>query len=745
MAWPIHSDYSEAVQNPNQAFQDRDLSASSPELTKLGLPWPRTGNFAIVFHMVSPAGEWAARCFLRSQENRELRYKTISQHLAKTNLPWFVEFEYLSDAMMVKGETYPILKMEWLKGIQLDDYVLAAKQTPDKITDTASAFVAMTESLHDNNVAHGDLQHGNVMLVNGNLRLVDYDGLYVPGLDRHPPDELGHRNYQLPSRGENDYGPGIDGFSAWTIYTSLISLAKESSLCHSLGALDGEHLVFRKTDFESPDESNVFVGLSKSNNAEVRSLAAHLAELAFYDSTDIPHLSKETIKSALSSVTTIATGWVGQALRSASVNDAIDQALSALGADSSWVASHLPRPELKPFGINFVAERMLLTVFVFFSLVLGMLFVFDTASFATTEESFIDGAFANYLLIMGGATFIGALVQTAVLGILLDFRYRRLGVVRERAEKRSQRRAAVKRLSEVRKRIELIVADARGSIAQIDFDAMNMEEAREAAKASRDKQISEARAESENMEKKLRLRLSRLDKDRNSALASESANYQANSIRNYMRQASIQRASILGIGPVLAGRLEARGIKSAADISSIEIGVQYYGRHSNEVARIVTAKGLRIRVEGIGPKKAKALRRWHQSIGKKAMRQVTASLPQSVRQSIESRYQNEERQTRSELAQIGPKTNAKLDAIRDKYGRFRKGSEKKKKLLSRRERAATSQLHKDLEPERVALKQANSQLVRSNLELSSYRRITFLRYILAALFVGKLLQILRLQ
>ena len=48
--------------------------------------------------------------------------------------------------------------------------------------------------------AHGDLQHGNVLVdQEGQLRLVDFDSVWIPQLQGQPaPTESGHPNYQPP-------------------------------------------------------------------------------------------------------------------------------------------------------------------------------------------------------------------------------------------------------------------------------------------------------------------------------------------------------------------------------------------------------------------------------------------------------------------------------------------------------------------------------------------------------------------
>ena len=80
-------------------------------------------------------------------------------------------------------------------------------------------------------MAHADLQHGNVLLVPGStanstsVKLIDYDGTWVPSLARQKSGEVGHPAYQHPQRAaERIYSVDVDRFSHLVIYTALRGL-----------------------------------------------------------------------------------------------------------------------------------------------------------------------------------------------------------------------------------------------------------------------------------------------------------------------------------------------------------------------------------------------------------------------------------------------------------------------------------------------------------------------------------------
>ena len=227
MGWPTPQEYNEAIQNPRTAFADGELRAGQPVLTALGLPRPITGAFASVYQLVCPQRTWAVRCFLREYGDHQERYAAISEHLARVKLPYMVPFTFLTEGIRVNGRWYPILKMEWVEGESLHTYVEHHLDNPPALLGLAEQWVQMARTLRQASIGHGDLQHGNVLVVDHQLRLIDYDGMYVPPLAGRSSHEIGHRNYQHPQRTEADFGPQIDHFSTWVVYTALVALSVE--------------------------------------------------------------------------------------------------------------------------------------------------------------------------------------------------------------------------------------------------------------------------------------------------------------------------------------------------------------------------------------------------------------------------------------------------------------------------------------------------------------------------------------
>lgn len=291
--WPTPQDYNEAVQTPDYAFANAELRKSIPELNALGLPKPVSGSFASVYRLRSATGaQWAVRCFLRNVQNQEERYAAISDHLARHPLDCMVPFEFIQQGIRVNGQWFPILKMQWVDGIPLLTWIERHLHDTAALVELQRSLKEVCQELAANGIAHGDFQHGNIFVTdNAALRLVDYDGLFVPDLESMGSAELGHRHYQHPRRKTKHYGAYLDNFSAWSIYASLHCLEQDARIWRKLGAGD-ECLVFRQEDYLHPADSVAFSFLEQHDSAVVRETSRTLRRLLAVEPEDVPPLGE---------------------------------------------------------------------------------------------------------------------------------------------------------------------------------------------------------------------------------------------------------------------------------------------------------------------------------------------------------------------------------------------------------------------------------------------------------------------
>lgn len=258
--WPSANAYSQAVQNPAVSFRDPALRGATPSVDRLGMPLVMSGNFAYVFKLVLPqGGARGVKCFRRPLGDRGPRFQAIDDQLDRVPIPEIARFEYEGDGILVAGRRYPVLVMEWIEGPTLDVYVgdlLRRPGAPQALRDLAAQWVQLIAKLGDAGVAHGDLQHGNVIVTPGGLRLVDLDGMFVPALrGAGAPDEVGHRHYQHPRRTVADFDERLDRFASLVIHASLLALAAEPSLWDDF---HDEGLVLERRDYLDSAASPAF-------------------------------------------------------------------------------------------------------------------------------------------------------------------------------------------------------------------------------------------------------------------------------------------------------------------------------------------------------------------------------------------------------------------------------------------------------------------------------------------------------
>ena len=214
-SWPSHTDYQDAIQNPHICFEADDLKASEVGCDMLGLPKVMSGNFACVYSVTTTGGErYAIRCFVRQVLGQQGRYARLSQNLCGLGLPSMVTFDFILRGIKVKNEWYPIVKMQWVNGLPLNQHIEECYDNADTMRDLAAKWRVLMKGLRDNLLAHGDLQHGNVMVTTeGEFRLVDYDGMFTTAFRGKSP-ELGHINFQHPRRTPDYYNEDLDNFAA---------------------------------------------------------------------------------------------------------------------------------------------------------------------------------------------------------------------------------------------------------------------------------------------------------------------------------------------------------------------------------------------------------------------------------------------------------------------------------------------------------------------------------------------------
>lgn len=669
MPWPTPQDYNEAIQSPRVSFSDSELKAGMPETTALGLPRPITGGFASVYRMHCGPRDWAVRCFLREFTDQRQRYEAISKHLSAAKLPYIVGFEFLEQGIRIRGQWYPILKMEWVKGELLNEYIRKHLGNSVALLDLANRWFSMVKALQAAGIAHGDLQHGNVVVVNGELRLIDYDGMYVPALAGQASHEVGHRNYQHPQRTEFDFGLSTDNFAAWVIYISLLALSIDPGLWHRVMAGD-EYLLFRREDFAEPVSSDTFTLLSNHSDQRLETLASFFQSLLYYSPDQLPPLDDQKfVFSPPSGLNTSPTG--------------MGTGLGKTSGKPSWLADY--ETELQPAaGTTSTPES---------TAPQNSAWVLDfiTPPSAASRMSFEDDIFKPrlvlaitigvcgtlialcfFFLLPVAFTIVLIIVTLMTAGVFLKDMYRRDPAVlkmheimerendqrnlfedsqRKIKELESEKSAALaaekKKLKEIEARRVSLQGREHYEKEQVQF---RLAQSVKSMNARRMKLNQEEMAALKQIQDRignevanLTRKIAALDQSESEELSKALHLTQMQALNNHLRSYRIADASIPGVGDKLKTRLRHSGITTAADI---------------EYWRVT-------QVDGIGDNKAMALSAWRRWV--ESLARIPSSLNQAEVVNIRNKYQAQRQQAEAQKDTAQRQLTSSVNAIKTKF------------------------------------------------------------------------------
>ena len=360
--WPQMADYRKAVRSLPAAFGARpDLAGGTLRAGPTpGFPWSAAGANAIVFSMrTASGGQVALRCFTRRPPNDvDERYRALGVYVRANPCPVFAGFDWADEAIVVDGRSWPMLQMEWIDGASLKAFVagrLERRGDLEQLSDTWRAVVAQLEA---RGVAHGDLQHGNVIVDSPeSMRLVDLDEVYCSATRRFGTNESGLPSYQHPERARSRaWDEHIDRFSSLVIYTSLRAIATARDPHGTLAP--GDALVLSADDIKAAAAENArdqaWEHLLLSPDPDVRHLAGTLHEACRMRLDEVPSLD-DVVRRLPAAASAPLNTWPPVAATVGSGADG-DGDLAVDGhrrshadiAPQSWAGQRLPPPSGMP-------------------------------------------------------------------------------------------------------------------------------------------------------------------------------------------------------------------------------------------------------------------------------------------------------------------------------------------------------------------------------------------------------------
>jgi len=285
--WPRIKAYREAVQTPDLCFTDADLRKAAIHKAAGGFPQVASGRSAVVFKATVATGTIAIRCFTRAASDQEQRYRALQAHIGEFPPPYLVRFAYRDREIWVENGRFPLVEMDWVEGRPLNEWVCSHLGEGRYLIDQAAAWLFMAGDMLSHRLAHGDIANDNCLVTESQLKLIDYDGCYLPGLSDKHPGESGAQHFQHPRR-NGHYAGDMDAFPTLVVFLSLLALHDDPSLWKRF--YTDKNLIFHDTDFQAPGQTPIWSALAASQDPWVRQLTTALADMCRAPVDGLPSL-----------------------------------------------------------------------------------------------------------------------------------------------------------------------------------------------------------------------------------------------------------------------------------------------------------------------------------------------------------------------------------------------------------------------------------------------------------------------
>ena len=271
MQYPLISEYVRAIQDASNNLDE--LAHLVPVQDDHGEPYRSSGAFAVVFKMKDEqTGKYyALKCFTEEQKGRAESYRQIADELEFVDSPYLTSVKYLEKEIFVDSsceeDEFPVLLMDWIDGETMENYIAENYQDNYIMAMLCYRFCKMAAWLRSQPFAHGDIKPDNIMVrPDGNLTLVDYDGMFVPAMKGQKSPTIGTKDFSHPLRTVDDFDETIDDFALASIALSLKTITLKPSLLDEYGAAD--RLLFSAEDYHDLSKSKVLAALQELMNVE---------------------------------------------------------------------------------------------------------------------------------------------------------------------------------------------------------------------------------------------------------------------------------------------------------------------------------------------------------------------------------------------------------------------------------------------------------------------------------------------
>ena len=177
------------------------------------------GATAAVFKVLHHGKLYKLRCLLRTKYNSRAIYGDR-----------YYPEELFVTAPGQRSAWADVILEEWVEGESLELVIRGAIGDREQMAALADKFDRFALDLLSQPWAHGDLKPDNMVVTpEGELRLVDFDAMYLPQFTYADCEELGTRGYQHPRRADI-FDKHIDDYPIALISTMLHAFALDPTL-----------------------------------------------------------------------------------------------------------------------------------------------------------------------------------------------------------------------------------------------------------------------------------------------------------------------------------------------------------------------------------------------------------------------------------------------------------------------------------------------------------------------------------
>ncbi|UNO39476.1 hypothetical protein [Streptomyces sp. MST-110588] len=392
------------------------------------------------------------------------------------------------------------------------------------------------------------------------------------------------------------------------IFLSLKAIAADPALWNRLHEPSGEFLLLTEEDFKNPAGSTGLQTLLAHPDRTVSGLADQVRSLAFQPLDLLPPLAR-AVPAQRSSATAATTASAGSA------------SASGAGGLPSWMPGHLAAPPASAPVASATASPGCFRIRTPLDVVVAVLWPMALVAFvvlaAAGMPTAVPGSVAPLCLAAAVTAFARSRrAERVQSGAALAALTHQLGRAEDPAK-------AAAKLREERTKFDAAETERNAAYAQAQDELTAQYHA--ALNETEERRVRKQR----DIDKKLDGLAEKLRKALDRALTEKQSAY----VRDQLGRRLISQSPPHGIGPKLAARLAAHGIRSAADFTGYR--AVYNSPYSSTGAVLVLPGGRRINIHGIGEAKAIALETWRSNAVRSAVARQPAALSAPERQSIE--------------------------------------------------------------------------------------------------------------